>query len=106
MLEYSNDVPGAKYGSSKLWPASHFAQVGDADVKGRQGRGIDPRGLPPAQGLGQERLHLAGPRAPAGIPKRGGGAAPLSWEQRRLWFTTGYEQGTLQACDTFSASQL
>ena len=22
--------PGAKYGSSKLWPASHFAQVGDA----------------------------------------------------------------------------
>ena len=25
--------PGAKYGSSKLWPASHFAQVGDALAK-------------------------------------------------------------------------
>lgn len=29
-----------------------------------------------------------------------------SSEQRMAWFTTGYEQGTLDACDTFSASQL
>lgn len=29
-----------------------------------------------------------------------------SSEQRMAWFTTGYEQGTLEACDTFSASEL
>lgn len=29
-----------------------------------------------------------------------------SSEQRVRWFTTGYEQGTLEACDTFSASTL
>lgn len=29
-----------------------------------------------------------------------------SSEQRMAWFTTGYEQGTLDACDTFSASRL
>ncbi|NYE38288.1 hypothetical protein F4692_003436 [Nocardioides cavernae] len=29
-----------------------------------------------------------------------------SSEQRMAWFTTGYEQGTLDACDTFSAGQL
>jgi uncharacterized protein len=29
-----------------------------------------------------------------------------SSEQRVRWFTTGYEQGTLEACDTFAASQL
>ena len=29
-----------------------------------------------------------------------------SSEQRMQWFMTGYEQGSLEACDTFSASQL
>ena len=29
-----------------------------------------------------------------------------SSEQRQSWFSTGYNEGTLQACDTFSASQL
>ena len=29
-----------------------------------------------------------------------------SSEQRMAWFTTGYEQGTLEACDTFSAAEL
>ncbi|QIK76597.1 KPN_02809 family neutral zinc metallopeptidase [Nocardioides piscis] len=43
--------------------------------------------------------------------KSGQGVDPEGWthgssEQRMAWFTTGYEQGTLQACDTFSASQL
>jgi len=43
------------------------------------------------------------------IQKVGGGKVnPSSWthgssEMRRQWFTTGYEQGTLQSCDTFSA---
>jgi uncharacterized protein len=43
--------------------------------------------------------------------KSGQGVDPEGWthgssEQRMAWFTTGYEQGTLEACDTFAASQL
>lgn len=43
--------------------------------------------------------------------KSGQGVDPDGWthgssEQRMAWFTTGYEQGTLEACDTFSASEL
>ena len=41
----------------------------------------------------------------------GGGVNQDSWthgssEQRERWFTTGYEQGTVQACDTFATDQL
>jgi hypothetical protein len=41
----------------------------------------------------------------------GGGINPDSWthgssEQRQRWFTVGYEQGTLDACDTFATAEL
>lgn len=41
----------------------------------------------------------------------GGDVNPDSWthgssEQRQRWFTTGYEQRTLEACDTFATDQL
>jgi predicted metalloprotease len=43
--------------------------------------------------------------------KSGQGVDPEGWthgssEQRMAWFTRGYQEGTLEACDTFSASQL
>ena len=43
--------------------------------------------------------------------RSGQGVDPDGWthgssEQRMAWFTRGYEEGTLEACDTFSASQL
>ena len=46
------------------------------------------------------------------IQRQSGGAVnPDAWthgssEQRQRWFTTGYEQGTLTACDTFAATSL
>lgn len=43
--------------------------------------------------------------------KSGQGVNPDGWthgssEQRQRWFSVGFDEGTLQACDTFSASEL
>ena len=43
--------------------------------------------------------------------KSGQGVDPEGWthgssEQRMAWFTRGYQEGTLEACDTFAADQL
>jgi predicted metalloprotease len=45
------------------------------------------------------------------IQKRSGRLDPDTWthgsaEQRQRWFSTGMDQGTLDACDTFSAARL
>jgi amino acid adenylation domain-containing protein len=43
-------------------------------------------GLSPIKRALLQRLRLAGGRAPETVPRRMESAAPLSWEQRRLWF--------------------
>jgi predicted metalloprotease len=71
---------------------SELISLDDTDV---------PEALDSAKAVGDDRIQQ----------KSGQGVDPDGWthgssEQRMRWFTTGYEQGTLEACDTFSASQL
>ena len=71
---------------------SDFITLDDTDV---------PEALDSAKAVGDDRIQQ----------KSGQGVDPEGWthgsaEQRMAWFTTGYEQGTLEACDTFAADQL
>ncbi|WP_142162476.1 neutral zinc metallopeptidase [Cellulomonas sp. SLBN-39] len=54
-----------------------------------------------AEAIGDDHIQAGG----------GGTVDPDTWthgssEQRRRWFTIGYEQGSMQACDTFAAADL
>lgn len=76
------------------------ASDGDALLSGLD-QGDIQEALDSAKAVGDDRIQQ----------KSGQGVDPEGWthgssEQRMRWFTTGYEQGTLEACDTFSAKQL
>jgi hypothetical protein len=69
-----------------------FAELDEGDIK---------EALDSAKAVGDDRIQQ----------RSGQGVNPDGWthgssEERMRWFTTGYQQGTLQACDTFSADQL
>ena len=71
---------------------SEFITLDDGDIS---------EALDSAKAVGDDRIQQ----------KSGQGVDPEGWthgssEQRMAWFTRGYEEGTLEACDTFSASQL
>ncbi len=79
-----------------MWTAhaedSELITLDDADIA---------EALDSAKAVGDDRIQQ----------KSGQGVDPEGWthgssEQRMAWFTRGYEEGTLEACDTFSASQL
>jgi len=84
---------------------------------GKAATTIDPdRGVPFLEPITPETLEQALSAAQAVgddhiQAQSGGGINPDTWthgssEQRARWFTTGYEQGTFEACDTFSADTL
>ena len=71
---------------------SEFITLDDGDIQ---------EALDSAKAVGDDRIQQ----------KSGQGVDPEGWthgssEQRMAWFMTGYEQGTLEACDTFAATQL
>ena len=76
------------------------ASDGDGLLEGLDQGDIE-EALDSAKAVGDDRIQQ----------KSGQGIDPEGWthgssEQRMAWFMTGFEQGTLQACDTFSASEL
>ncbi|GAA1449299.1 neutral zinc metallopeptidase [Mycobacterium cookii] len=79
-----------------MWTAhaedSELITLDDADIA---------EALDSAKAVGDDRIQQ----------KSGQGVDPEGWthgssEQRMAWFTRGYEEGSLEACDTFSASDL
>ena len=86
-----------------MW-AKHATEAPDADGRPYILELTDEdiaRALDAARAVGDDRIQQ----------RSGGRVDPDAWthgssEQRMRWFTTGYEQGTLEACDTFSASRL
>ncbi len=81
-----------------MW--TQYASGGDGILTGLD-QGDITEALDSAKAVGDDRIQQ----------KSGQRVDPEGWthgssEERMRWFTTGYEQGTLQACDTFSASQL
>ena len=71
---------------------SELITLDDADIA---------EALDSAKAVGDDRIQQ---KSGQGVDKEGWTHG--SSEQRMAWFTTGYEEGTLEACDTFSASQL
>ncbi|WP_257957204.1 neutral zinc metallopeptidase [Nocardioides sp. B-3] len=79
-------------------PATPATATGSS--KASTGGDID-EALDSAKTVGDDRIQQ----------KSGQSVNPDGWthgssEQRQRWFAVGYNEGTLQACDTFSASQL
>jgi hypothetical protein len=69
-----------------------FEALDDADIQ---------EALDSAKAVGDDRIQQ----------KSGQGVDPEGWthgssEQRMRWFMTGYQDGTIESCDTFAASQL
>nr|WP_300044728.1 neutral zinc metallopeptidase [uncultured Nocardioides sp.] len=76
------------------------ASDGDGILQGLD-EGDITEALDSAKAVGDDRIQQ----------KSGQGVDPEGWthgssEQRMAWFTRGYQEGTLEACDTFSASSL
>jgi predicted metalloprotease len=76
----------------------------------------DPSGIPLFLELSEEDINQAIAAAKSVGDDRiqdqtTGRVNPAEWthgsaEQRQRWFMIGFQEGSLQACDTFSASQL
>ena len=71
---------------------SELITLDDADIT---------EALDSAKAVGDDRIQQ----------KSGQGVDPEGWthgssEQRMAWFTKGYDEGSLEACDTFAATEL
>ncbi|GAA5119603.1 hypothetical protein GCM10023339_33620 [Alloalcanivorax gelatiniphagus] len=79
-----------------MWTAhaedSELITLDDADIA---------EALDSAKAVGDDRIQQ---RSGQGVDQEGWTHG--SSEQRMAWFTRGYEEGTLEACDTFSATDL
>ncbi|MBO0900537.1 neutral zinc metallopeptidase [Cellulomonas sp. zg-ZUI222] len=84
--------------------------VGDAATREDPETGVTYLQPPTREELAQA-LDAAATVGDDHIQQQSGGVNPDTWthgssEQRQKWFTIGYEQGSLAACDTFAASEL